>query len=368
MPDVAKGLAGVVVENTEISDVSADGRLSYRGYDIADLVTRPFAEVAALVVSGHPGTSLETVLAQSANLTAAETALVLSADAGLHPMQLLEGVVPLLSRAEPLGFDEGDQGIHVAAKLPAVVATHLKRRAVELDPDSDYATRFLAAIGPSTERTTEAGPDARHVEAFNVAQILQLEHSFNAGTFAARVVASTLAPVEAAIASGIAALSGSLHGGADEAVLNVADTLGSVKAAQAYVDQTLAENGKIPGMGHREYRVRDPRAHYLQDWAERLSAGTEHERTFGVLRAIDERFSEQMQVRGKPLHANVEFYKGLVYRVLGLPNHFFTSGFAMARAFGYVAHFLESREDNRIYRPAAHYVGPMRSYSEAIAN
>ena len=360
MPDVAKGLAGVVIEDTEISDVAADGRLSYRGCDIADLVARPFAEVAALVVTGNPGTSLETMLSQSANLTTAETALVLGADAGLHPMQLLQGMVPLLSRCDPLGFGEGDQGIHVAAKLPAVVATHLKRRAVELDPGSDYATRFLAAIG--------SAQDPRLVEAFNVAQILQLEHSFNAGTFAARVVASTLAPVEAAIASGIAALSGSLHGGADEAVLNIADTLGSVQAARSYVDQTLAENGKIPGMGHREYRVRDPRAHYLQDWAERLSVGTDHERTFDVLRAIDERFSEQMQARGKPLHANVEFYKGLVYRVLGLPNHSFTSGFAMARAFGYVAHFLESRQDNRIYRPAARYVGSTRSYPEAVAS
>ncbi len=356
MPDVAKGLAGVVVEESAVSEVVADGHLRYRGYEIEDIVSCPLAQVAGLVVDGSLSADLEPMLQNAANLTAQETALVLHAPADLHPMRLLQGVVPLLSRSAPLGYGEADQGLHVAAKLPAVVATHLRRRAVEMDASLPYAERFLDALG--------SDPSAVRSEAFNVTQILQLEHSFNAGTFAARVVASTLAPVEAAIAAGFGALSGSLHGGADEAVLNIADGLDSVAAAERYVDQTLAEGGKIPGMGHREYRVRDPRARILETWAEKLVVGTPEEATFAILTAIESRFREAMAARGKPLHANVEFYKGVVYRALGLPNHFFTAGFAMARVFGYVAHFIESRRDNRIYRPAATYVGPRRTLAK----
>ncbi len=353
MPDVAKGLAGVVVEETAVSEVLPAGYLRYRGYDIEDLVAYPVAQVAGLIVEGNLSTDLEPLLKAAANLTARETDLVLQAPADLHPMRLLQGVVPLLSRGEALGYGEADQGLHVAAKLPALVATHLRRAAVELDVSQPYAERFLLALGNH--------PSALQSEAFNITQILQLEHSFNAGTFAARVVASTLAPVEAAIAAGFGALSGSLHGGADEAVLNIADGLDSIAAAERYVDQTLVDGGKIPGMGHREYRERDPRARILEAWAQRLVAGTPAEETFAILAATEKRFREAMIPRGKPLHANVEFYKGVVYRALGLPNRFFTAGFAMARVFGYIAHFIESRQDNRIYRPAASYVGPRRA-------
>ncbi len=350
MQTVAKGLAGVVVDNTAISDVRAEGVLSYRGHPIETLVTQPFMHVASLVVNGKLDNTLDVLLSRACNLDDRETALVLSVPGSLHPMKLLQAIVPLLSSGPELGFGEADQGLRVAAKLPAVVATHLQRRAVVLDPDLDYAQAFLRAIGGSV--STDA------VAAFNTAQILQMEHGFNAGTFAARVVASTLAPVEAAIAAGFGALSGPLHGGADEAALTLADTLADEAAAQAYVRAALARGEKVPGMGHREYRVVDPRAIFLKQWAQQLTEGTEHEATFCVLLALDRYFAQAMQAKGKALHANVEFYKGLVLRVVGLPNHYFTAAFAMARVFGYVAHFIESRADNRIYRPAANYVGP----------
>ncbi len=350
MTSVAKGLAGVVVEQTAISEVRSEGELSYRGHSINDLADQPFINVAGLVVDNRLDDHLQALLAPSANLDERETAFVLAAPADIHPMQLLQSIVPLLSRCTDLGHGEADQGLHVAAKLPAVVATHLRRRAVIVEPERGYAEAFLAAIGSDCS--------AEHVAAFNTAQILQLEHGFNAGTFAARVVASTLAPVQAAMAAGIGALSGSLHGGADQAVLEIADTLGDVADARAYVEQTLAEGGKIPGMGHREYREVDPRAKLLQAWVERLEMSAEDQASYDILREIDSCFSAAMLERGKALHANVEFYKGLVFRVLGLPNQFFTAAFAMARVFGYVAHFIESRVDNRIYRPAAEYVGP----------
>ncbi|XOV83294.1 MAG: citrate/2-methylcitrate synthase [bacterium] len=349
MTKVAKGLAGVVVDTTEISNVQAEGKLSYRGHPIETLVDQPFLQVAALVVSDVLDDSLHQLLKPSMNLTAAETSFVLQVPAQTHPMKLLQGIVPLLSRSSELGYGEADQGLHVAAKLPAVVATHLRRQAVEVDVDLCYAEAFLRAIGnPASEE---------HVKAFNTTQILQLDHGFNAGTFAARVVASTEASVESSIAAGIGALSGPLHGGADQAVLEIADTLKTVADAREYVAAALAAGEKVPGMGHREYRAVDPRALCLQAWVEKLAVGSEHEPVYHLLREIDTQFAAAMAARGKPLYANVEFYKGLVLRVVGLPNHFFTAAFAMARAFGYVAHFMESRRDNRIFRPQAEYVG-----------
>jgi len=350
MTMVAKGLAGVVVEETAISDVRAEGVLQYRGSDITDLIDKPFMDVAEWVVSGEWQGRFAGLLAGSANLTEAETAWVLALPAQTHPMQVLQAMVPLLGAPEgaaELGFAEADAGLHIAAKLPAVVATHLLRQPVQLDSSLPYAERFLQALGVTQ-------PD--HVQAFNMTQILQIEHSLNAGTFAARVVASTLASVASAIAAGIGALSGPLHGGADQAVLEIADPLSDPDSARSYVRDSVAQGIKLPGMGHREYRVRDPRAVCLQAWAEKLAMGSEHELTYLKLVAMEDEFRQLMAAKGKELHANVEFYKGVVYRSIGLPNHFFTAGFAMARVFGYVAHFAESRLDNRIYRPAAVYV------------
>lgn len=358
MSRVAKGLAGVVVDQTAISDVRAEGALSYRGRNIDALVNEPFLNVAGLVVDNVLDDHLCDVLASSVNLDQRETDFVLAAPDTTHPMQLLQSIVPLMTRCNDLGHGEANQGLHVAAKLPAVVATFLMRRPVTIGAHQGYAEAFLAAIGNALD------PD--HVAAFNTAQILQIEHSFNAGTFAARVVASTMAPVEASIAAGIGALSGPLHGGADQDALEIADSCNNVAQARDYVQRTLAAGGKIPGMGHREYRQVDPRAKLLQRWVDRLAIGTEHEATYEVLREIDACFSVEMRERGKALYANVDFYKGLVYRILGLPNHFFTAAFAMARVFGYVAHFIESRQDNRIFRPAAEYVGPAVEVAGAI--
>ena len=353
---VAKGLAGVVVEETSISDVQSAGKLTYRGVDIAELTQQHFLQVAEWVVCGSSQGHFTQLLQDSSNLTKAETSLVLNAGADLHPMSLLQGVVPLLSAGPDLGFGEANQGLHVAAKLPAVILTHLHQRPVVLDSAKEYTERFVEALASEGVRKLSGPISAELVKAVDVAQILQLEHSLNAGTFAARVVSSTLANVQAAISAGIGALSGPLHGGADQAVLEIADTLADENEARVLVRRTIDEGGKIPGMGHREYRVRDPRAVALETLAERLIVGSEYEPTYRILQAIEDEFRSIMGAQGKALHANVEFYKGLVYRAAGLPNHYFTAGFAMARVFGYIAHFIESRRDNRIYRPAARYV------------
>jgi citrate synthase len=199
-----------------------------------------------------------------------------------------------------------------------------------------------------------------------VTQILQIEHSLNASTFVARATASTLAPVENALSSAFGALHGVLHGGADQAALETADQVGGPEQAAAFVDECLASKTKVMGMGHREYRVLDPRAKYLKSLAEDLCRGSEHENTYRTLVAIENRFTERMAEQGKSLYANLEFYKGLIYRTLGLPTPFFTANFAMARVYGYLAHFIESRQDNRLVRPRAEYVGHPVGSRQAI--
>ena len=188
-------------------------------------------------------------------------------------------------------------------------------------------------------------------------QILQLEHSFNAGTCTCRVTASTLAPVESALSSAVGALYGKLHGGADEAALNEALKVGSPENAKAYVLDLLANKGRLMGMGHREYKKLDPRAALLKPMAETLCKGTKYENVFLTLKEIEKEFNAQMHKKGKEVWANLEFYKGPVNLAIGIPASYFTAGFAMARSVGWLAHFLESRQDNRIMRPSALYVG-----------
>jgi len=355
--EIHKGLDGIVVDTTAVSLVDgAGGELSYRGHPIESLVRRPFAEVAALVSTGEFDPGFATALTTASALSRREEELVLSLPAAVHPMHLLQGLTPLLDHAD--GFaahefaDRGDaaHGFVIAAKLPTLIATHFRRHSVAELRAADPVEQFLRQIG------APEGTAARR--AFEVAQILQIEHGFNAGTFTARVVASTLAPVENALSAAFGALHGVLHGGADQAALETADRVGGPERAAEFVDTCLARRERVMGMGHREYRVVDPRARHLKVLAESLTAGTPHEVTFRTLEAIESRFTERMAEQGKALYANVEFYKGLVFRVMGLPPRFFTALFAMARVFGYLAHFSESREDNRLVRPQAHYVGP----------
>jgi citrate synthase len=363
--EVPKGLEGVEVDVTKISLVDGEhGRLSYRGYDVAQLIDWPFASVVLLVLAGEEPTAparreFESKLARAARLSDSDAAfLTLAAKTEAHPMTVLQGLIPLLSRTS--GFEHyGDaaHGFTIAAKLPALIAgLHQLRSAGTLPPTSELSdpnARFLAQMG-LTASSSKAPALAR---AFDVTQILQIEHSFNASTFAARVVASTLAPVENVLAAALGALHGALHGGADQAALEMALEIGDPARAADFVDDCLASGRKIMGMGHREYRVLDPRARFVKALAADLAKGTSLEPLYLTLEAIEARITERMAERGTELHANLEFYKGIVYRAAGLPPDYFTAAFAMARVYGYLAHFIESRINNRIIRPAARYIG-----------
>ena len=365
------GLEGLVVGETYISHVDGKaGRLIYRDTNVAELVNLPFADVASLVVTGAIQADVSEAVNRGIALTPAERQWVLALPRAIHPMQVLQAITPLLSRNTAFDFltvkhlggmaqgatitpetlADARHALSIAVRLPEVIATHLLGREVGNAVAADtLLARFLAWI--------DAPDSADARQGFEVMQILQLEHSFNASTFAARVIASTLAPIENALSGAIGTLHGVLHGGADQAALETADQVGSAAAAPGFVDDCLARGIKVMGMGHREYQVVDPRAVYAKDFAQRVTQGTEHAETFATLQAIEQRFTERMAEKNKALYANIEFYKGLVFRSLGLPPAFFTPMFAMARVYGYTAHVLEARLNNRLIRPAARYLG-----------
>lgn len=363
---VHKGLEGIVADTTAVSLVDGDaGRLYYRGRPIESLMQYTFAEVLHLVVFGdmpdqRRREEVEEYLWAAGRLPPElATSLRELARHGEHPMATLQAIAPLLA-LEPPALSLGrtpleEEGLIVAARLPAAIGLihaaiedHLER---PYPSSRRYGERFLQLLHGGT-------PTSDQVAAFERTQILQLDHSFNAGTFAARVVSSTLAPPSAALSAAIGALFGPLHGGADQHALEMALEVGSPDHASAFVATCLATGRLVMGMGHREYRVVDPRARIIKATAQQIATSGQPKQLFDVLSAIDEAFVEQTKSRKRALRANLEFYKGVVYLALDIPKELFTTCFAAARVFGWVAHIVEQRQDNRLIRPTALYVGP----------
>ncbi|MFT4676179.1 MAG: citrate synthase [Patiriisocius sp.] len=360
MMTYSKGLEGVIAGETSISNVEGDiGRLSYRGIDIFELVKRDYLDVVSLVLFGDVAEigRLKTAFA-TAILSERERQCLAAIGIDKHPMRMLQGMVPLLDEPETRDGLRGevDHGIDVIAKLPILIATYRQQRLGNPDPVFDGGTDVLENY---LTMFTGQKPNAEALSVFRTVQILQLEHSYNAGTFTGLVAASTLAPVDSVLSAGIGALFGRLHGGADEAALNDAKAVGSPDKAADFIDQLLAKKELLMGMGHREYRLIDPRAAILKPLAEKLCAATQHENLYRTLEALETAFNKRMQEKGKDVWANLEFYKGPVYEALGIPAEYFTATFALSRAVGWLAHFAESRKDNRIIRPKASYVGVM---------
>jgi citrate synthase len=214
-----------------------------------------------------------------------------------------------------------------------------------------YGERFLEML--HNRRPTE-----KQIRIFEQTQILQIDHSFNASTFTARVVTSTLAPPASALSAAMGSLYGPLHGAADQGALEMAEEVGGAAHAADFVAACLANGKLVMGMGHREYRVVDPRSRIVKTLAEEIASTPQEKRLIETLKAVDEAFVAQTAHKKRSLRANLEFYKGVVYLALGLPKEFFTATFAIARIFGWSAHIVEQRKDNRIVRPSANYVGP----------
>lgn len=326
--DVPRGLAGVVVDETSISEIDGvKGELRYRGYSIEALVNKPFLEVASLVV-GQSATTTDR------RLSKAVVAMLSAFPRDTHVMTVLQAMMPLL----------GDDIYTIAGRLPTLVASWITNKEAMPDNTLPIHADFLRMVRGTMPTDSE-------VKLLDVTQILQMEHGFNASTFTARVVASTLAPLGAALSAAVGALYGPLHGGADEAAYRMALQIGAPENVPAWVDQALARKEKIMGLGHREYKVVDPRAKLLA----KLATGG----VLPTLVAVDNYASAHFAKEGKTIRANVEFYKGAVFASLGIAPEYFTALFVMARVYGWGAHVLELWQDNKLYRPSARYVGPV---------
>jgi citrate synthase len=367
-------LAGIVVGDTEISDVQGDaGILSYRGIDINDMVGVPVLHVVWMLIFGEWPTEqeksrLKAFMCRHASLTHDEVDLLQKVPRDLHPMLMLQGTVPLLTLPEEQAMDidpDTEHGLFLAAKVSGLIAAHYRlsqnKSILQPVPGKLFHENFLTMFHGTA-------PSEENRRMLDAVQILQMEHSFNAGTFAGRVCASTLAPIQSCISASIGTLFGKLHGGADQAALEMAMEIGAPEKAAAYVKDCLANKVKIMGMGHREYRTVDPRAKILKPMAMELCRDDESKNLLATLVAVEEACQREFAAKGKEIWANVEFYKGAVFHNLGIPTHYFTAMFAMARVYGYIAHFLEFRQDSRLIRPRARYTGhPVGTRSKSAA-
>jgi citrate synthase len=275
-------------------------------------------------------------------------------------MELLQSVVSYLSGYGDHKIHHGPHcncrdTLHQISQIASVIAAwHRFREGLDYVPprdDLNHGANFLYML-----RGEE--PDPVEGEIMDKCLVLHAEHSFNASTFTARVVASTQSTCYSSISAAMGALYGSLHGGANEKVIKMVDEIGSPDRAEQFVKDKLARKEKVMGMGHRVYRAKDPRSIVMEQFLEQLSERVGNDSYHKILKTVENTFRDVMEEKGKPIYPNVDFFSGAVYRLLGIPSYLFTPIFAAARASGWLAHILEQREhEQRIFRPKALYVG-----------
>ncbi len=365
--EIKKGLAGVYVDYTAVSKVNPEtNSLLYRGYPVQELAaTQPFEAVAYLLWYGELPTDeqlAEFVADERANRTLDDNVRqaidLVPLDA--HPMDVIRTAVSLVGASDPAAYDnsrESDlaKSRRLFAKLPAMVAYDQRRRRGQgiVDPrdDLDYSQNFLWM-------TFGEVPDEVVARAFNVSMILYAEHSFNASTFTARVITSTMADLYSAVVGAIGALKGPLHGGANEAVMHIFDEIGSAENVGPWLDTALAEKRKIMGFGHRVYKHGDSRVPTmkaaLDTLVEHYSAEGDSARDLAAL--YDTLESEFVSRKG--IYPNLDYPSGPAYNLMGFDTLTFTPLFVAARITGWTAHIMEQAASNALIRPLSAYNGP----------
>ena len=361
-PEYSRGLAGVIANESCLSDVQGqEGILRYLGYNIDDLVENcSFEEVIYLLHRRELPTQAQLddftkTLRAERHLPDGVIDFLKSAPKDASPMQVLRTGVSMLGLYDNRGDDQNyelneQRAIAICAQVPLIVAYfHRARQGLDLPPvreDLSEAAHFLYLINgeePSSDAT----------KTLDVAYILHADHGMNASTFSSRVTIATLSDMYSAITSAIGTLKGPLHGGANEGVIHMLQEIGDLDKVDAYVEDCLANKKKIMGIGHRVYRVLDPRAPHLRKMAIKLTEELGETKWI----KMSERIAEIMKER-KGLNANVDFYSATVYYSLGIPTDLFTPIFAISRVAGWTAQVLEQLEDNRLYRPLTLYTGP----------
>jgi citrate synthase len=359
---VAKGLEDVVAGTSAISDVNGQtGKLLYRGYDIDDLAEHAtFEEVIYLLWFGKLPNKAEyeslcEQLIANRELPAQVMKLLFDLPPRAKPMQLLRTLVSVLDLYDPDADDSSPdanlrKAIRLTARIPTIITSIERIRRGELplksNPNLCHAANFLYTL-------TGTEPDALSVRAMNVALILQADHEFNASTFTARVITSTLSDMYSAVVGAIGALAGPLHGGANERVMRMLIDIGTPDRAEEYVKGLLMQKQRVMGFGHRVYKTEDPRAKHLKRLSRELGERQGNLRWYEISEKV-----EEVMRREKGLYCNVDFYSASVQYMLGIPVDMFTPLFASSRIVGWAAHIMEQLSDNRLIRPRAEYVGP----------
>jgi citrate synthase len=358
-----KGLEGIVATNSGICWIDGEaGVLSYRGIDIHELALKStFEETTYLLWNGTLPTRLalrefQTQLSLARELDFRIVGLLRTAPASAAPMEVLRTAVSALSFYDA---DEKDnshdanvrKAYHLTAQLAMIVAIYDRvRKGLEIVPPDrslSHAANFLWML--RGERPSETA-----IKTMDVALILHAEHELNASTFAARVIAATLADMHSAITGAIGALKGPLHGGANEGVMRLLYAIDKAGADPVeYVKNMFAARQKISGFGHRVYKTEDPRATHLRRMSEQLGKDAGQTKWFEMSRAIEIYINQE-----KKLNANVDFYSASTYATLGIDIDLYTPIFAISRIAGWAAHVIEQLDDNRLIRPRAEYIGP----------
>ncbi|MFF0483345.1 bifunctional 2-methylcitrate synthase/citrate synthase [Streptomyces sp. NPDC004435] len=364
-PEIHRGLSGVVVDTTAISTViEATNSLTYRGYPVQDLAARcSFEEVAYLLWNGElpDADQLREFQAKERALRPLDrtTSEVLSRlPDTCHPMDVLRTAVSFFGSEDPTEDDGSTaanraKSLSLLAKLPVVVAAdHRRRRGlapVRPDPSLGYAENFFHMCFGEI-------PAPAVVRCFEISLILYAEHSFNASTFTARVVTSTLSDLYSAVTAAIGALKGPLHGGANEAVMHMLNEIGDPDRAAEWLDEALASKRKIMGFGHRVYKHGDSRVPIMQEATDRLvahTAGPDVTRLATLHAAL-----RHAMISRKGIHPNLDYPAGLAYHLMGFDIPTFTPIFVMSRITGWTAHITEQLEHNALIRPLGAYNGP----------
>jgi 2-methylcitrate synthase len=366
MSSFKEGLEDVVVSTSEICFIDGrEGKLLYRGYDVDDLVQQSSFEETVYLLWHGTLPSRKELEAHTKLLSATATrrlppklvTMLRQFPRRTTPMEVLRTGVSALSAFDPDAADNSREAtvrkaIRITAQMPTLVAAWERLRTgkapVAPTPRLNLAANFLYML-------TGKKPTDLAAKTFDVALIMHADHEFNASTFAARVTAATLSDLHSAVVSGIGALKGPLHGGANEQVMRVVEEIRTPDRAEAWIRKALADKVRIMGFGHRVYRVEDPRAKHLRRLATELGRQAGKPQYVEILNTVARVVTEV-----KKIFPNVDLYSGAAYAAMGIPTDQFTPIFAMSRVAGWAAHVLEQHAHNRLIRPRAEYTGPAR--------
>jgi citrate synthase len=360
-----EGLRGVTFTNTEITFIDGEkGILKHVGIPIADLAKNSsFEETSFLLLNARLPTKSE-LEAFDAGLRSRRTiqpelmALIRSFPPNAHPMHALRSAVSILGMFDPGAEDVSISGklnkaLNLIAQMSTIIAVmirlHAKLEPVEPRTDLAHAANFLYMIHGKE-------PSAEQARLFDIALILHADHGMNASTFTGIATASTLSDMYSCITSAIGAMKGPLHGGANEAVLNMLAEIGQVENAEEYVNGKLERKEKIMGVGHAVYKFFDPRSQVLKEYAEIVADKHGKSLEYSILQKVESIVVARLGSKG--IYPNVDFYSGVVYTDLGIAKAYLTPVFVLARITGWMASILEFTAHNHLLRPTANYTGP----------